>query len=80
MRNGALVSARFRHPSEQKSDSSFLFDFQQSIHDVQAAAFVAVPEESDLSSSKSTFRVVTYQLVLLCHDTSFHSADTSSRR
>ena len=48
IRNGALMSARFWHASEQKSDSPFFVDFQQSIHDLQTAAFAAVSKESDL--------------------------------
>ena len=32
------MSARLLHASEQKSDSPFFVDFQQSIHDVQTAA------------------------------------------
>ena len=48
MRNGALISARLLHASEQKSDSPFFVDFQQSIHDVQTATFAAVSGESDL--------------------------------
>jgi hypothetical protein len=79
MRNGALMSARFWHASEQKSNS-LVVDFQQSIHDLQNAEFAAVSEGSDLLLTRSAFRVVTYQQVLLCHDTSFHTADMSSRR
>ena len=41
MRKGALASERLTHSSEQKADSPDFVDFQQSIHDVQAAAFVA---------------------------------------
>jgi len=48
MRNGALMSARFSHASEQKSDSPDFVNFQQSIHDLQSAAFAAVSGESDL--------------------------------
>ena len=48
MRNGALISARFWHASEQKSDSPAFVDCQQSIHDIQTAAFAAVSGKSDL--------------------------------
>ena len=48
MRNGALSSARLLHAGEQKSDFSAFVDFQQSIHDVHAAAFAAVSRESNL--------------------------------
>jgi hypothetical protein len=48
MRNGALISARPWHAPEQKSDSPAFVDFQQSIHDVQTAAFAALSGESDI--------------------------------